>query len=548
VQFDPEAIRSRATKLGERLGDEAYFARACARSGLFVRQTPGSYAEVGRVLLRYGLLGGSVAASAILHADHPVVIDELGTLTYGELGARVDSLAAAWRERGLVAGDGVAIIARNHRGFLEAFFAAAKSGARVILLNTSFSGPQIRDVAGREGTDLLVYDDEYGPELGDYVPRLGRWRAWIDPGSSDGGETLADLIATTPPSSPPRPAQQPKVVILTSGTTGAPKGAGRDVRLSLAPIGSLLGKVPFRTREVTQLGAPTFHALGFAHMILGVVLGSTLVLHRHFEPERVLESLEQNRATAMIAVPVMIQRMLDLDDLAWAGRDLSHFRILFVSGSQLGVELARRATERLGPVIYNLYGSTEVAYATIATPEDLAAAPGCVGHPVRGAVVRILGDDGTELPPGQTGRVFVGNANQFEGYTGGGTKEQIDGLMASGDVGHMDFDGRLFIDGRDDEMIISGGENVFPAEVEELLVHHGAVAEAAAIGVVDDQFGQRLRAFVVLRDGAETTEDELKAYVRENLARYKVPREVVFLDELPRNPTGKVLKRELQHR
>jgi fatty-acyl-CoA synthase len=320
------------------------------------------------------------------------------------------------------------------------------------------------------------------------------------------------------------------------------------VRLSLAPVGGLLGKVPFRSGEVTHIGAPVFHALGFAHMILGVVLGSTLVLDRGFDPARVLDSIARNRATALICVPVMIQRMLDLDEQAWAGRDMSSLRIVFVSGSQLGSELARRATNRLGPVLYNLYGSTEVAYATIATPEDLDVAPSTVGRVVRGSVVRILGDDGTELPPGQTGRVFVGNANQFEGYTGGGSKEQIDGLMASGDVGHVDADGRLFIDGRDDEMIISGGENVYPAEVEELLATHGASAEAAAIGVQDDQFGQRLRAFVVLREGTEATEDELKGFVRDNLARYKVPREIVFVDELPRNPTGKILKRELQKR
>ena len=150
-----------------------------------------------------------------------------------------------------------------------------------------------------------------------------------------------------------------------------------------------------------------------------------------------------------------------------------------------------------------------------------------------------------ELGAGESGRIFVGNTSQFEGYTGGGSKDVIDGLMASGDVGHFDENGRLFIDGRDDEMIVSGGENVFPAEVEELLARHEKIEEAAAVGVDDEQFGQRLKAFVVLRGGAELSEDEIKGYVKENLANYKVPREVVFVDELPRNQTGKVLKREL---
>jgi fatty-acyl-CoA synthase len=306
-----------------------------------------------------------------------------------------------------------------------------------------------------------------------------------------------------------------------------------------------LSKVPFRARETTELCAPMFHALGFAHAILAVALGSTLVVRRRFDPQTTIDSLAEHRASAIVVVPVMLQRMLDLGEDARAGRDLGALRIIFVGGSQLGAELCKRTMAAFGPVLYNLYGSTEVAYATIATPADLEAEPGTVGGVVRGTVVKILDADGHELPNCTTGRIFVGNAAQFEGYTGGGTKELIGGLMSSGDVGHFDPAGRLFIDGRDDEMIVSGGENVFPAEIEELLAGHEAIEEVAAIGVPDEKFGQRLRAFVVLRPGASLTEDQIKQYVRDNLARYKSPREVVFVDELPRNPTGKVLKREL---
>jgi fatty-acyl-CoA synthase len=195
-------------------------------------------------------------------------------------------------------------------------------------------------------------------------------------------------------------------------------------------------------------------------------------------------------------------------------------------------------------VVYNLYGSTEVAYATIATPEDLREAPSSVGKVVRGSVVKLLDEDCREVAQGETGRIFVGNIGQFEGYTGGGSKEMVDGLMSSGDVGHFDENGRLFIDGRDDEMIVSGGENVFPAEVEELLSQHDSISEAAVLGVDDEKFGQRLKAFVVTRGGS-LSEDEVKGYVKENLANYKVPREVVFVNELPRNATGKVLKKDL---
>jgi fatty-acyl-CoA synthase len=247
----------------------------------------------------------------------------------------------------------------------------------------------------------------------------------------------------------------------------------------------------------------------------------------------------------MVVVPVMLSRIVDVGEEEIKQRDTSALRIIFVSGSALGADLAQRAMNAFGPVVYNLYGSTEIAYATIATPEDLKDEPGTAGKVVRGSIVKLFDEDGKEVPAGESGRIFVGNFSQFEGYTGGGNKDMLEGLMASGDVGHFDSEGRLFVDGRDDEMIVSGGENVFPAEVEELLGAHESIREAAAIGVDDEKFGQRLKAFVVLTDGANLSEDDVKGYVKENLANYKVPREVVFLDELPRNPTGKVLKREL---
>jgi fatty-acyl-CoA synthase len=287
-----------------------------------------------------------------------------------------------------------------------------------------------------------------------------------------------------------------------------------------------------------------FHALGVAQALVGIGLGSTLVVRRRFDPEETLDSAERHRATAIVMVPVMLQRAVELGEERIKQRDLSSLRIIFLSGSALPADVARRALKAFGPVIYNLYGSTEVSYATIATPEDLEADPSTVGEVVRGSVVKIFDDDGRELPAGARGRIFVGNLSQFEGYTGGGSKDEIEGLISSGDVGHFDQNGRLYIDGRDDEMIVSGGENVVPAEVEELLAGHERIEEVAVIGVEDEEFGQRLKAFVVKR-GDALSEDEVKNYVKENLARYKVPREVVFVDELPRNATGKVLKREL---
>jgi fatty-acyl-CoA synthase len=542
VQLDPRTIIGGGIKLAERLGDEAYFAALCIRSGLVGIEPPLRIAKLLLAFERYGMLGGAIRVGAVRLGDRPAVIDERGELSYRELDARANALANAWRDEGLKAGEGVAILARNHRGFLEALFAAAKCGARIILLNTSFAGPQIVEVTTREGTDLLVYDDEYGDTLEGVDPPRGRWRAWTD---EPGPDTLDALIEAGDSSAPPKPDSSARITILTSGTTGTPKGAPRDEPRSLGIIGGLLSKVPFRAREVTELCAPMFHALGFAQAMVGIGLGSTLVIHRRFDPVETLESVERHRATAMVMVPVMLQRTLELGPEEIKRHDTSSLRIILLSGSQLPADVAKRAIEAFGPIIYNLYGSTEIAYATIATPEDLEAEPTSVGRVVRGSVVKIFDQTGHELPTGESGRIFVGNLSQFEGYTGGGSKETIEGLMSSGDVGHFDEAERLYIDGRDDEMIVSGGENVFPAEVEELLSAHEQIDEAAAIGVDDEQFGQRLKAFVVKRDGASLSEDEIKEYVKDNLARYKVPREVVFVEELPRNATGKVLKREL---
>jgi fatty-acyl-CoA synthase len=543
VDLNPSELIKGGLKLAERAGDEAYFAALCIRSGVVGVELPHRLAKMLLAFERHGMLGGAIAVGAIRHGDDAAVIDERGELSYKQLHERTNALANAWSERGLAPGEGVAILVRNHRGFLESVFAAAKCGARIVLLNTSFAGPQIREVATREGTDLLVYDDEYAEVLKDIdEPPRGRWRAWVD---EPGDDTLDALIEGGDTSAPPRAGTAPRITILTSGTTGTPKGAPRGEPKSLALIGGLLSKVPFKAGEVTEMCVPMFHALGFAQAIIGIGLGSTLVIRRRFDPEETLDSLERHRATAMVMVPVMLQRTLELGIDEIKRRDTSSLRIIFLSGSRLAPEVARRALEAFGPVVYNLYGSTEVSYATIATPEDLEADPASVGKVVRGSVVKIIDEDGNEVPVGENGRIFVGNVSQFEGYTGGGSKEEVGGLISSGDVGHFDENGRLFIDGRDDEMIVSGGENVFPAEVEELLVTHDAIEDAAALGVDDEKFGQRLKAFVVVRDGQSVSEDELKAYVKDNLANYKVPREVVVVDELPRNATGKVLKREL---
>jgi fatty-acyl-CoA synthase len=542
----PPLLRKPA-ELGRRGAVEGHAVFQGFRSGMLGIDPPRKTAAVLRAIERLGPIGGAVSVAAARHGDRPGVVDERGSLTFGELGARSDALAVGMRARGVGEGDTIGILCRNHRGFLDITFGAAKLGARALYLNTDFAGPQLRDVCARENVSLLVHDEEYRDLVAPIAARHGTLLGWTDGEPGDG--TLEAVIGENMGMVAPMPARRSQVVLLTSGTTGTPKGAPRHTGRSLSPVGAILSKVPFRARESTYMAAPMFHALGFAETIVAIGLGDTVVCRRRFKPEVALDDVASHRCTALIVVPVMLQRMVGLIEDEPARFDTSSLRIVLVAGSQLEAELARRALRAFGDTIYNFYGSTEVAWATFATPEDLRAAPGCVGRPPFGTIVKLFDQDGAPvLGSNCTGRIFVGNGFHFEGYTGGGHKEVIDGLMSTGDVGHFDADGRLFIDGRDDEMIVSGGENVFPGEVEELLVTHPAIEEAAVVGVEDVEWGQRLAAFVVVRGGRQLSEDEVKEFVKANLARYKVPREVEFIDELPRNPTGKVLKRELRAR
>jgi fatty-acyl-CoA synthase len=522
---------------------------ALTNAGIIRPQRPDRAARVALAFLRWGPTpAAGYASNAARYPDDTAIVDELGTLTFKDVHERTNALAHKLREDGVGVGDSVAIMCRNHRGFIDAYVAVSKIGANALFLNTAFSGPQITDVAKREEPKALIFDQEFADLVKDAGKRRKRYIAWHDPEEGKAKDPrIEDLIADGDPSDLSPPPDRGKAIILTSGTTGTPKGASRSQPKSLDPAAALLAMIPLKARERTMVAAPMFHSWGFVHFTLGMALSSTLVLNRKFDPEATLSLTAQHECTALVVVPVMIQRILDLDDEVLDRYDLSKLRVVPVSGSALPGPLAEKWMDHFGENIYNLYGSTEVAWATIATPKDLREAPGTAGRPPYGTVVKLYDDDGDPVTePGETGRIFVGNDMQFEGYTGGGGKDVIDGLLSSGDVGHFDGTGRLFVDGRDDDMIVSGGENVFPAEVEDLLSGLDEVAEVAVFGVADEKFGQRLKAVVVKRNGASLSEADVKKHVKSNLAGYKVPRDVEFVDELPRTSTGKVLKRELK--
>jgi acyl-CoA synthetase (AMP-forming)/AMP-acid ligase II len=529
------------------IADALFEAKVLRRAGIVGPMRPDKALKIGSTFLRWGASPATGIATAAIHRPHETaLIDERGSLSFERIHRRSNALADSLAEMGIGYGDGVGIMCRNHRGFVEATLAAAKLGASALYLNTMFAGPQLVEVTRREGPKALVYDEEFAGLLEGVEDSVARIVAWTDREGESAETTLEQLIAVGSESDHRPPPDKPRFVILTSGTTGTPKGAQRSNPDGLLAMAALIDKIPFRSRETMMIAAPLFHSWGFFHFAMSLPTAATVVLQRRFDPEATLRAIQDRRAEVLAVVPVMIQRILNLPDETLAAYDLSSLRITSLSGSALPGELALAWMDRFGDNAYNLYGSTEVAYATVATPEDLRAAPGTAGRPPRGTEVRIVDEGGHEVPQGEVGRIFVGNEMSFEGYTGGGGKEVIDGLLSSGDVGHIDSAGRLFVDGRDDEMIVSGGENVFPREVEDLLADYEAVLEAAVIGVEDEEFGQRLKAFVVLTPDRDVSAAELKAHVKANLAGYKAPREVEFIDELPRNATGKVLKRALR--
>jgi fatty-acyl-CoA synthase len=534
--------------LGRPVWDGASALAVLTRTGMIAPMRPDRMLGVLQSFHRWGTSpAAAYAAGAARDPDRIAIIDERESVTYAEVDRRSTAVAHALAERGVKCGDSVALLARNSAQFIVAQVAISKLGADLLYLNTGFAGPQLGDVLKREKAVAVIADDEFTGLLDDVAPDLPRLVAWVEKGKPP-KESIASLGKRQDVPAIKPPDREGRHIILTSGTTGTPKGAARSapgVVAGLLQFVAVLAAIPYRARGVTVLAAPAFHAWGLANLTIGMSLQSTLVMTRRFDPARTLELIEEHRADTLAAVPVMVQRILDLPDKQRRGHDTSSLRVVALSGSALAPSLASKFMDEFGDVIYSLYGSTEVAYVSIAGPQDIRNAPGTAGRIVRGVTVRLVDDDDNDVGPGETGRIFAGSSMEFEGYTSGEDKARLGNLTSTGDVGRLDEDGRLFVEGRDDDMIVSGGENVFPAEVEECLHQHPDVADAAVVGVDDDKFGQALVAHVVLRNGASTSPDDLRGHVKKSLANYKVPREIVLHDDLPRNETGKVLKREL---
>jgi len=494
---------------------------------------------------------GPQATMAILggrrYAALPAIVDERGTLTYKQVDDQSWALAHGLKGLGVSAGDVVGVLCRDHRGLVITMAACGKLGARMVLMNTGFAKPQFAEVCEREKVGVVLHDSEFLGLLDALPPDLPRVLTWVDDGVDvpAGAQTLDEIVAASSTEPLPPPTKAGGSVILTSGTTGLPKGAPRDTVNPLATA-QIVDRIPFPRKGTMVIVSPIFHSTGWATYTVGAALGNKIVTARRFKAEGTLALIAKHRADMLVAVPTMLHRMVELPPDVIAKYDTSSLKVILIAGSALSPELSTRVQDTFGDVLYNMYGSTECAIATIATPAELRAAPGTAGRaPVTCEVV--LYDEHDQRVEGRNrrGRIFVRNGAPFSGYTDGRNKQILDGYMSTGDMGHFDDNGLLFVDGRDDDMIVSGGENVFPQEVENLLEERADVAEVAVVGVDDVEFGKRLRAFIVSEPGAAKDPAEIKQHVKDNLARHKVPRDVVFVDELPRNATGKLLRRVL---
>ncbi len=533
-----------ATRISQTLG----LIGSMRRAGLIAPMRPDRYLRIAAAMRREGMgFTAGFAGEAQRCPDRPGLVDELGTLTWRQLDERCNALAAALQALPGGSPKVVGIMCRNHRGFVEALVAADRIGADILLLNTSFAGPALADVVTREGIDTVIYEEEFTATVDRALadkPDATRIVAWAD---EQHELTVEKLIAAHTGQRPERTGSKSRLILLTSGTTGTPKGAKHSGG-GMGTLKAILDRTPWRAEEPIVIVAPMFHAWGFSQLVLAASLACTVVTRRKFDPEATLDLIDRHRATGLAVVPVMFDRIMDLPaevSNRYSGRSL---RFAAASGSRMRPDVVIAFMDQFGDVIYNNYNATEAGMIATATPQDLRAAPDTAGRPADGCEIRILDQEFNEVPTGEVGSIYVRNNTQFDGYTSGTTKDFHAGFISSGDVGYLDKAGRLFVVGRDDEMIVSGGENIYPIEVEKTLAAHPDVAEAAVIGVDDEQYGRRLAAFVVLGPGASATPDTLKQHVRDNLANYKVPREIAVLDELPHGNTGKILRTELQSR
>ncbi|MBY8871367.1 long-chain fatty acid--CoA ligase [Micromonospora sp. PLK6-60] len=483
---------------------------------------------------------------ALVHGDG-------STITYGQFADAADRISAVLRERGIGRGDAVAYLGENSPEFLQVMFAAARLGAVFVPVNTRLAPPEIGYLLADSGTRVLVHDPDFAASVAAAVPAAGGLQLLVTGAGTGDRPGLDPLLRAAAGIADPVDTDHgdPAAIIYTSGTTGRPKGAVlTHGNLTWVALNCVVDYDVVST-DVALMISPLFHVASLGMGALPVILkGATMVLEKGFEPGRALAQIERHGVTMLSGVPTTYQLMADHP--AWATTDLSTLAKLTCGGSAVPIRVLN-AYEARGLSFSQGYGMTEASPGATALPPAMTRAKqGSVGLPHFFTDVRVTDVTGEPAPTGTVGEIEIAGPNVFAGYHGlpEATAESFtaDGWFRSGDLGHLDADGYLYISGRLKDMIISGGENIYPPELELLLAEIDGVTSAAVIGVPDERWGEVPWAIVTVREGAAVDTDTVRTHLDGRIARYKLPKNVVIVDELPRTASGKVRKADLRAR
>lgn len=490
-----------------------------------------------------------LAVHAAHRPDHEALVDEDVRYTYAELDVAVDRLCRAMMARGVRRGDRVGLMMRNGYRYLLTQWACLRLGAAVVQIGYRLKGQEVAYILSNAEPAMIVHHADYASvvreaeALAKHTPRGGTVE--VPEGFDEllregGGEHLR----------PDGDGASAEVMVYTSGTTGRPKGAARSFEKSMHDsVLDFIGKVAPRPEDRHLTACPLYHSAPPAFVALTYMMGGTVVIKEHFDPEDTLRTIARERITSAFMVPTMLTRLAALPEDVRRRYDTSSIRWLLSGAAPLPTETAKRIEAWLGPVLYNFYGSTETGLVTLAGPGEHTARPGTIGRALLGNEIRLLDAEGREVRRGEIGELYVRSSMLVHGYhkdKESTSKAMRDGFFSVGDMGYVDRDGYYFLAERKADMVISGGVNIYPMEIEDHLHSHPAILEAAVVGVPDPEWGESLRAFVVKRAGEDIEATEVQRFCKASLADYKCPRSVVFLESLPRLPTGKVLKRELR--
>jgi fatty-acyl-CoA synthase len=507
--------------------------------------------------MSYEGIGSWIHRHRLRWADKTAIISEEGQITYTDLAARIDRLANALSDRGVQRGDRVAYLGENHPAFLESLFAVTSLGAIFVPLNTRLAAPEVHFALSDSGSRMLIHDERFTATVltatveTDVAERIVVGNVASPGQGRDAGNSYESvLLSGSDTHGEVTVAEEDAALILyTSGTTGRPKGAVLTHGNLTWNCFNVLVSYDVTSTDVALMISPMFHVAALSMGVLPALLkGGTVILEKRFEPGQTLARIQEHRVTSLSGVPTTFQMMCEHP--AWPVTDLSSLRSLTCGGSPVPMRVID-AYETRGLSFSGGYGMTETSPAVSSIPAHYSRKKaGSAGLPMFFVEVRIAGPGGEALPPGTAGEIQIQGRNVMKEYwarpESTATSFTEDGWFRSGDIGYYDSDGFLFITDRLKDMIISGGENVYPAEIEQIIMEIDAVQSVAVVGIPDPMWGEVPCAFVELRPGGVLGEDFLKDYLSNRLARYKIPKKLVIVDGLPRTSSGKITKSELR--